>query len=430
MSWQTRERLEKVYIMSAENNIILITDDNNTAQILESKLGLLRGVDNVLISPYSDAVENIKSGLRGMVLLDGGEDKEKCLGLLREIKNDEDTKNIPVLLIVREPNPDFIVNAYDENISDYITARADDTEFLIRTIWCLRKKILVDTVEKQYDLLQGLGVIDKESGFYTNEYCEKILNNEFENLRKLNADGILMLISASEESKTTLSPHLLARVIRNSTRNSDVIVHGSANRIYILLKKTPMKGAFCVLDKIKHELIKEHTINASASPVGDKSFNELKEELLNALIESVTLKQDLVIADKKEEPPETEDWLENVNPAQKNFKLFKQAFMKKLDKVITPVFFQMQKLYEDKLFKTQIEQYSNQTQSSFVLKRNDSISELKITYPGFSKINVDVIHQGLDSPENIRISLDLTELDDSKLTTILEDFIQEFKKSE
>lgn len=416
--------------MSAENNIILITDDNNTAQILESKLGLLRGVDNVLISSYEDALENIKNGLRGMILLDGGDDKEKCLNLLKEIKRDIDTKNIPVLLIVRDYNPDFVVNAYDENISDYITAKADDTEFLIRTIWCLRKKILVDTIEKQYNLLQGLGVVDKESGFYTNEYCEKILNNEFENLRKLNSDGILMLVSASEESKTTLSPTLLAKVVKNSTRNSDVIVHGSANRIYILLKKTPMDGAFCVLDKIKQELIKDHTINASASPVGEKSFNELKEELLNALIESVSSKQDLVIAGEKQEQPEAEDWLGKVNVAQKNFKLFKQSFMKKLDKVITPVFFQMQKLYEDKLFKTQIEQYSNETQSSFILKKEDKTSELKITYPGFSKINIDITHQGLDSPENNRISLDLTELDDARLTKILEDFIFEFRKSE
>ena len=59
----------------------------------------------------------------------------------------------------------------------------------------------------------------------------------------------------------------------------------------------------------------------------------------------------------------------------------------------------------------------------------DNESELKITYPGFSKINIDIIHQGLDSPENKRISLDLTELDESKLTKIVEDFIKEFKKS-
>ena len=123
----------------------------------------------------------------------------------------------------------------------------------------------------------------------------------------------------------------------------------------------------------------------------------------------------------------SEDWLDKINSSQKNFKLFKQAFNKKLDKVITPVFFQMQKLYEEKLFKTQIEQYSNSSLSSFSLKKPNNESELKITYPGFSKINIDIVHQGLDSPENKHLSLDLSELDEAKLTKILENFIQDFK---
>ncbi len=104
-----------------------------------------------------------------------------------------------------------------------------------------------------------------------------------------------------------------------------------------------------------------------------------------------------------------------------------RAFTKKLEKVIAPIFFQIQKAYEEKLFQTQIEQFSNPTLSSFVLKNDSKVSELKITYPGFSKINIDFVHQGLDSPENKRISLDLTELDESRLTQILEEFIQEFK---
>ena len=118
-----------------------------------------------------------------------------------------------------------------------------------------------------------------------------------------------------------------------------------------------------------------------------------------------------------------------MNTTQKNFKLFKQAFNKKLEKVITPVFFQMQKMYEEKLFKTKIDQYSNDTLSQFSLKTLDREGELKITYPGFSKINIDVIHKGLDSPENKRIRLDLTELDEERLTKILEDFILDFKKN-
>ena len=197
----------------------------------------------------------------------------------------------------------------------------------------------------------------------------------------------------------------------------------------MLLPETNLRGAFRVWDKIKNNIGTEHNIVAGVSEIEGKDFADLKKELLNAIIEANSTEQNLVIVNENIQDCSNEDWLGKMSCKQKNFKLFKQAFTKKLDKVITPVFFQIQKLYEDKLFDTKIEQFSNETLSSFSLKNPKQSSELKITYPGFSKINVDIIHQGLDSPENKRFNLDLTELDEKKLTQILEGFIKEFKGS-
>lgn len=415
--------------MSVESNIILITNEDSVVQVLKPKLVLLREIDNILPASYSEAVEKIKNFLPELVLLYCSDEKEECLKLIKEIRGTELIRDISILLVVDSYNQDFVLSAYDENITDYLTVNADDVEILIRTLWCLKKSANTMLINKQHRLLEKLDVIDNNTGFYTSKYCEKIFENELQNLKDIKAEGILMLISASEESKTKLSPLLLAKAIRSSTRNSDVIVHGSANRFYVLLRGTQLKGAFCVWEKIKRAIGEHYTINAGISSLDNKSFDELKNELLNALIEANSAKQDLIIIND-EEKHLSADWLDKINSSQKNFKLFKQAFNKKLEKVITPVFFQVQKLYEEKLFDTQMEQFSNSTLSSFVLKKENNVGELKITYPGFSKINIDIIYQGLDSPENKRISLDLTELDETKLTKILEDFIAEFKKSE
>jgi len=414
--------------MSAESNIVLITNDEKVENILKPKLVLLREIDNILISNYSEAIKNVKEILPEILLLYCDDEKEDCIKLIHEIKTDEDLKNISILLIIDKYDQDFVLNAYDENITDYLALNADDAEVLIRTIWSFKKNSLVTTLSKQHNLLEELNVINKKTGFYSSEYCEKIFENEFKILRKSKDDGILMLVSASEESKTKLSPIIFANAIKNSTRNTDVIVHAPSNRFYILLSETNLKGAYCVWDKIKKATGEEYTINCGVSSVGEKTFDVIKTELLNALIEANSTNQDLVVVNEEEAEPAS-DWLGKIGTTQKNFKLFKQAFNKKLDKVITPVFFQMQKMYEEKLFHSEIEQYSNSTLSAFILKNTNSLSELKITYPGFSKINIDITHQGLDSPENKRISLDLTELDEEKLTKILEDFIQEFKST-
>lgn len=415
--------------MSAESNIILITNDKNVEQILKPKLVLLREIDNILVTPYSDAISNIKKVKPEMVLIYCGEEKKDCLGLIKLINSDDELKKVIILLIIKEYDQDFVLSAYDENITDYFTLRADDVEILMRTIWSLKKNMLVKTIKKQQSLFEALGVINKETGFYTQEYCDKIFENEAQGLESLNSDSILMLISASEESKTMLNPAQLAKAIKNSTRTSDIVIHAPSNRFYILLPGTNLKGAFCVWDKIKRQIGENYGINSGVSTIGQRSFDELKSVLLNALLESISTNRDIVIVNE-DEKEFSGDWLEKVNSTQKNFKLFKQAFNKKLEKVITPIFFQMQKLYEEKLFQTKIEQYSNSALSSFILRKDDNRSELKITYPGFSKINIDMIHHGLDTPENKRISLDLTELDESRLTEILEEFISEFKISE
>lgn len=412
--------------MSAESNIILVTDDKDVEDILKPKLVLLREIDNIQTAGYSDAISLVKKIVPEMVILYCSKEKEASIEIIKQIRAGEKTRRTSILLVVKEYNQDFILSAYDEDVTDYITLTSDDAEILMRTIWCLKKNLVMTAIDKQHNLLEDLGIIDRTTGFYANEYCTKIFKNEIRNLKKVDSDGILMLVSASEESKTKLSPVLLANAIKKSTRTSDVVIHGSANRFYVLLLDTNLKGAFCVWEKIKQTIGTAYAINAGVSFVGEKTFEELKTELLNALIEAASTKQDLVIVSEPEKNSSS-DWLEKINSTQKNFKLFKQAFNKKLEKVITPVFFQVQKLYEEKLFKTQIEQYSNSTLSSFVLKKLNNISELKITYPGFSKINIDIIHQGLDSPENRRINLDLTELDETRLTQIIEDFIKEFK---
>lgn len=412
--------------MSTESNIILVTDDKGVEAILKPKLVLLREIDNIKTASYEEAMVLIKEVGPEMVILYSSKEDETCIQLIQAIRASEKTKRTSILLVVKKFNQDFILNAYDEDITDYVILDSDDTEILMRSIWCLKKNLLLTAMDKQHNLLEDLRIIEPSTDFYSADYCEKIFNNEINNIKKTETDGILMLVSASEESKTKLNPLLLAKAIKKSTRTSDVIIHGPANRFYVLLRDTNLKGVFCVWDKIKQAVGTAYTLVAGVSFVADKKFADLRTELLNALVEATSTKQDLVIVNEPLKDSSS-DWLDKINSTQKNFKLFKQAFTKKLEKVITPVFFQVQKLYEEKLFNTQIEQFSNSTLSAFVLKKDENLSELKITYPGFSKINIDVIHQGLDSPENRRLSLDLTELDEKKLTQILEEFIKEFK---
>lgn len=87
----------------------------------------------------------------------------------------------------------------------------------------------------------------------------------------------------------------------------------------------------------------------------------------------------------------------------------------------------MQKAYEEKLFDTEIEQYTNEEQCVFNLKNKKQKSSLRIIYPGFAKIVIYITHEGLESPDNKEITMPLTKITQKELIKIAEDFIKEFK---
>lgn len=409
--------------MNSKNNIVFISDDLSVSQNLTPKLILLREVDSITESNFEQAVEKISTVLPEAIFI-YAQDEEKTVNLIHEIRLLSDTKKTPMLLVLKDYNQNLLLNAYEEGINDYLYSNSDDAEILIKTIWALKRQETFSETETYKKLLSQLKVLDTDTGFYGDKFYKQVFENEFDKIHQKNIEAMFLAIAPSEVSQTEIKYTELAKAIRRSVRNSDVVATVNKNKIYILLFKTDLKGAFIVWDRIKSALGEDYGVGAGVAAIEDKSFEKVEGEVINALCEAVSTKNDLIVVEKTE--PQ-DNWIDKINSNQKNFKLFKQAFTKKLEKVITPVFFQVQKSWEEKLFETVVDQYSNASQSIFSLSNDNAQSELKITYPGFSKLNVDIVHKGLDSPENRRISIDLTEVDEKTLTKLLEDFIEEFK---
>ena len=192
------------------------------------------------------------------------------------------------------------------------------------------------------------------------------------------------------------------------------------------MPKTSVNGAIVVLNKIKENYGDNFEICAGISSISHKSFDEMEHDVLQALSDAIATNAEYVLAEEKETDT-LDDWLVTEADEPKNYKIFRQIFNKKMEKVIAPVFFRLQKAWEEKLFDTQIEQFTDNEQCVFHLKNKKQDSILRIVYPGFAKIVIYINHEGLDSPENKEIQLSLTKISQKELITIVEDFIKDFK---
>jgi hypothetical protein len=268
-------------------------------------------------------------------------------------------------------------------------------------------------------LLEQLKVIDRN--FYTNEYSKQVVENIIDdNLLK---NGVFMAVSPSHSAKTQFSQESMEYSIKKSLRVEDIAMLGKGVNYYIFMPNTDLNGAVTVLNKIKETL--EFDICAGICDIFQKSFDEFERDALIALAEAMATDAEFVFAQEKEST--LDEWLSEAD--EKSYKLFRQIFNKKMEKVIAPVFYRLQKSYEEKLFDTEIKQSTSEEQCEFSLKNKNGESSLKILYPGFAKIMIYITHAGLDSPENREIQLPLNKITQKELISIIESFIKEFKET-
>ena len=407
--------------MNDKNSILLISDDVNLSKVIESKLLFLRANDSIVVSEYKDAISNLKYSSADIVLLHENISQQATLDLIKKVR---EFGNICIILLVNNYDKDMILASYDAGIDDFTFATAEDFELVIRTVNNIKHNSIKLQAMRNQKLLEQLNVIDELTGLYNYNYSKQVIENYIDD--NLLDDGIFLAIAPSENSKVKFSIEKMAQAILSSIRVDDTATLGRGAKFYILLPKTSVNGAIVVLNKIKENYGDNFEICAGISSISHKSFDEMEHDVLQALSDAIATNAEYVLAEEKETDT-LDDWLVTEADEPKNYKIFRQIFNKKMEKVIAPVFFRLQKAWEEKLFDTQIEQFTDNEQCVFHLKNKKQDSILRIVYPGFAKIVIYISHEGLDSPENKEIQLSLTKISQKELITIVEDFIKDFK---
>lgn len=401
------------------NNILIVTENAEIWRNLQEKLMLVRNSDRLRTVDFEDAQAVILSSKPALIFLCGGE-KSKLLMVLKFIK--ETAPLAVVILGVEIYNMDFIMSMYDEGIDDYITKDAKPADILIKAInasktFSERTCSLLNT-----NLLEELDGISVEDGFYT----EKFANELMDNLLNSGMSAMFLIVTYDELDRVMFDFEKLSSAIKTSVRNRDVVIKLRNGKFYILLVNTDFKGAEIVFEKIQKALNGSFRIKAGICDACGKSFRELEQKATVALTDAMLGANDYVIYQEKE-MLEDDDWAVETDDRQKDFKLFKQLFVKKMENVITPVFYKLQNTYDGTLPDTKIEQYTDENRCIFHLRSPKQTSRLTIIYSGLAKVIIYITHCGLDSPENKEYAIPLKDLTELLLTALTEDFIKDYK---
>ncbi len=402
-------------------SIILISDNKKAETELAEKLLLLRNSDDIETLGF-DAIQDLfKKYYTDVILLDSYGRETSIETQIRYIK--EQDRHVFLILLSKSSEPDFIAGMYDCGIDDYILPSSTPADILIKVVNAIKRAEERRIAYKNELLLKELDVISSESGFYTERCANELINQEFEAL----ADGVFMIVTYDELDRARFSLDALRSALSLSVRKSDTVVELKTSKFYILLPNTDINGGIAVFRKIKENLQEAFRLKAGIEKITSKDFRIIEQKASAALSEAMLSANDYCIYTEKEQALQEKDWNIEIEPEKKDFKLFRQKFLKKTENVITPVFYRLQKVFEDELPDTKIEQSTDEFQCIFHLKSLKQTSRLTIVYAGLGKIVLYITHSGLDSPENREIVLPLKDLTEKSLSDIVCTFVEEYK---
>lgn len=230
--------------------------------------------------------------------------------------------------------------------------------------------------------------------------------------------AVLAAISPNDKTKFLLQPNQIETIILNNVRKNDLLMSYAPNKYFLLLYNTNLEKAEKIWKKIK-DFIPEK-MYAGFAGVGAKTRDQVVNEALNRLHQEIN-----------------KDYIDNseVLPATSgNYKMQKLEFNKKTEQIIVPVFYHLQQKYNDKLFDMSIEHKITSGGGELIIRGKYSFGTLKITTPGQSKVNIDVMYKpnSQDNGKSIksqtkRITLEPQEFEAGVLEDIVEQFILEFR---
>ncbi len=401
--------------MKPENSVFFISKSEKAAAYVREKLLFSRAADKFVHIGYENCYETVKTHCPQVIFYDIRFNQSEFFDFLKKVKSTPRLDSSSVILIFEKIDEELLCNAFESGISDFLTFAATDAEFTIRVLWAFRKKGSIQAAKKKTQILSNLNILDKKTGIYTKNYTYTILKEESKK-----SAGTLAVAAPDVSSRAKLTPEILAKTAKKCLRKTDILGFSGDFKLYIWFPDTAAGTAVKILRKIERNLPDD--VSISAGIYQSSSFEQM-EENANKALSAALLQENAFIIYSQIKPEKSEE-----NPdSYKNFKSFKQKFLKKYESEVSPVFYRTQKIIEEKLFETTVNQKIDENESVFSLKNAGCESDFRITYPGYATINIDMTHKtGLEILRS-RANFSLKELDGDRISAVLDDFIKEFQ---
>ena len=240
------------------SKVLLIDDDEVQAKQIVARLSevykvqCLHEPENVMTLPDLADYDVILIS----TLLSGADG----LRLASQIKSQEETRNIPLLVLVDEDDTKVMYKALEMGINDYLIVPVDKNEMMARVRSQIRRKRYQEALKSTYQKSISMAITDALTGLYNRHYLNTHLGNMVKQSLK-NGKHLALMMMDMDHFKAVNDTYghdvgdlvlkQLANIIIQGSRSAELASRFGGEEFVILMPETNPQSALAAAQRMR-----------------------------------------------------------------------------------------------------------------------------------------------------------------------------------
>ncbi|MBL8708770.1 MAG: PleD family two-component system response regulator [Rhodospirillaceae bacterium] len=267
--WRMREQTSGQFDLLAAATEPHLNEDRNAAVLLVESFApaaqrvvqvLAKDGDSVEVCDNLARAQELAAGNRFDLIITniqvGGEDG---LRLCSHLRSQEETRQVPILLIVEEFDMPRLIKGLDIGASDYLMKPIDPNELLARVRIQIRRRRYQDRLRANYERSLSLALTDSLTGLYNRRYAMRHLEGLMDRVKE-SGKALSVLVCDLDRFKDVNDTYGHAagdEVLKQfalrataSMRNFDMVARTGGEEFVCLLPDTDGQAALKVAERL------------------------------------------------------------------------------------------------------------------------------------------------------------------------------------
>jgi two-component system cell cycle response regulator len=242
-------------------NVLLVDDDEVQAKQIVGKLGETYEV--AWVSDPEKALEASRGKPFDAIMISTLLAEADGLRLASQLKTQEETRNVPILVFVDEDDQRLMLKALEMGINDYLTVPVDKNEMTARVRTQIRRKRYQEALKSNYQQSISMAVTDALTGLYNRHYLNTHLENMVRQSLK-NGKPLALMIMDMDHFKAVNDTYghdvgdmvlkRLAEIIVQTSRSTDLVARFGGEEFVILMPETDAQAALNAASRVREEV--------------------------------------------------------------------------------------------------------------------------------------------------------------------------------